>query len=237
MSFWWGLNEFSCSECLVSFRGPKTGSLCPNCIQDSGLSAYKAPEGIFGNKTGQRRRGRSKDPRETAESDLRWFWMDAAGELGLRAINMDSDMIAPTLNYASQKKNERGEVTEGVWKVKTSRTVVVRGMSVGQMFAANRARKVLSNLARIKPRSVRVLQRRYEQSENTCRCSYLSDLYGIFSEWGPIIDYMYSGMGNRCKPKAGSQPSESEVTHLIGRAKSAYESSLVEYIQASSRPW
>jgi hypothetical protein len=232
---WWGDNVATCVDCKAAFCGARAGAggRCPGCLENEAERSYQAPCGQLGEHPPSEPVPIFRhNPRAAAESDLRWYWTHASGELGLRAINIASDMLAPPLERVSKGPTD-GRTSDGVWRVKTSRVVVVRGMSVGQLIAAHRARRVIGILAKVAYHNVRVLQRRFEPCELSARCEYLRDLESVFGEWGALVDYLVPGIKECCKPMDGKRPAGIAVVRHITQARDAFEKALRDYMRAA----
>jgi hypothetical protein len=231
---WWGNNVAACVDCKTAFRGAKSArdGRCPACLDNENERSYRAPTGQLGELVVAHDLRLSRpNMRIAAESDLRWYWTLASGELGLRAINIASDMLAPPLERVRHAPG--GPHSDGVWRVKTSRVVVVRGMSMGQLVAARRARRILGVLAKVRYHNVRVLQRRYEPSELSSRCEYLRDLESVFGEWGALVDYLVPGIKECCKPLDGKRPTGIAVVRHVSEARTAFEEALRDYMRVA----
>jgi hypothetical protein len=194
---------------------------CPDCRDDDRRPAFRASEGPFGSEPGSRIRVSfgARHRRGQAEADLRWYYTQAEGELGLRAISIASDLLAPTSERMRREDN-------GVWRAKPTRVVVVRGMTVGQIMAAKRCRRIVRALGRIAQKHARVLQRRFD-------LIYYPELDVLFGEWSGLVDYLTPEVSAMCRPREGKKPSEAVTQNYLTTARTMYDLALAAYIRAS----
>jgi hypothetical protein len=209
-----GYNAGYCSDC-AEHPTPQTGFYRNGELVEMAPAAKR--ESVRQQNGGSHLSG--KDLRSASEGELRWFFNEAAGELGLRAISVANDLVAPAA--------ERIRLDDGVWRIKPSRTIVVRGMSAGQLAAAHKCRRVVGRLARLGQRDGRILQRRYERDH------YYGDLDTIFGEWSGLVDYLRPDVSEVCKPREGKKPNDARIVGYVREAQDVFSLSLRRYMRVA----
>ena len=231
----WSGHEGLCVDCGVAVHGARlVGGVCPSCAEEpptyvlTELVAYdgqryaqrvqKAPRAPQPGRT-ERAFGRILERRAKAEADLRWFYQQADGDLGIRAICISDDLMAPA-SLATVRNDS------GVWKAKPTRSIIVRGMTMGQLAAAHRCRRVTRILRSLSRDHGRILQRRYD-------LIYYASLEIPFGEWSGIVDFLNPSVAILCRPREGKGPDTQLVLRYTEQAKQAYAVALAAYMKAT----
>jgi hypothetical protein len=228
MTTFWAENTWRCSDCLAMVSGPRKteDGICSSC-RDYSPIPYRAPNGDHGKREFLAKSG-YWGPHEQrlakAESDLRFYFTEAESAMGLHAISMANDVAPPLARQDSYTNGDGVQVSGGAFHCHPTRVIVVKGMTLGQLVAARRCRRVYRTLAGLSKRHQRVLQRRYE-------VVYFPELDSLVGEWSGVVDLLAPEFTERCHPRDGKRPSTLECETQMERAKDAWHRALLAFVK------
>lgn len=162
---------------------------------------------------------------DRSTADLRWLWTEAESAMGLRSPNPGA---VPECETTQRRVDDRGDAA-GVAMTVTGfvqRTAMAYEPTDRELAAARRMNRIMRTLATLPHRTVRILQRRYDQH-------YYPHLDVLFGEWSGIVDYL-TDLNEQLNPRDGKKAAlgKGTIAKWITKAKSEAEAATTEYIVA-----